>query len=274
MKQFKLWVLALGCTIAIMACTKKNVEPENPALLDTMKMIGTNWVPARAIKVKETSYTYDQVVPYKDGNGKLIYDKANTEKRNGKGYVYYDEKYKVVYVVDWPGAQGVASEGGHRPFYFNFDTRDTISVADALAGTKTWHVKHYDIYNAYMLSDANTPSGQTGLGKLRIIRTPFDELDEAQESPMIRNAVEIEMDEFVTQDGWGSYRLSDHILRPYKDRTIVFQLRDGRYVKYQLVNLYRSNPNVVNDKYEYQAPYYNFRYYIQQTPNNRTLKTR
>lgn len=276
MRLLKPGILTIGCCLLLFACSKNNSEPEQPVVpLDTMKMIGTNWVPARALKVKETSYTYDQVIPYKGTDGKLIYDKTKSEKRNGKGYIYYDEKYKVVYVVDWPGDQATtASQGGHRPFYFNFDTRDTVAVADALAGTKPWHVKHYDIYNAYMFTDAVTPAGQPGLGKVRVVRTPFDELDEALATPMIRNTVEIEMDEFVTTDGWGTYRLSDHILRPYKDRTIIFQLKDGRYVKYQLVNLYRSNPKVVNDKYEFQAPFYNFRYYIQQTPNDRNLKTR
>nr|WP_068891682.1 HmuY family protein [Pedobacter panaciterrae] len=274
MKQFKL--LMLVCSTILFACSKENSGSEKPEVLDTAKMAGTNWVPARAKMIKEMTYEYTAVVPYKDASGKLVYDKANSEKRQGKGHVYYDEKYQVVYVVDWPGAQASAAEGafGFRPFYFNFDTRDTVSVVAAQANTATWHVKHFDIYNAYMLSDASTAVNEPGLGKMRVVRTAFDELDEAPASAMIRNSVEIEMDENPTVDGWGTYRLSDHILRPYKHRTIIFQLRDGRYVKYQLASLYRTNPKVVNDKYEYEAPYYNFRYYIQQTPNNKTVKTR
>lgn len=276
MKQIKLWIMALALGAVMASCSKDDAESPEQAVPDTAKMAGTNWVPARAVKIKELDYDYTVVIPYKDGSGKTIWDKANSEIRAGKGYVYYDEKYKVVYVVDWPGEQGDAAAGafGFKPFYFNFDTRDTVAKVDAEAGTATWHVKHYDIYNAYMGTDATTAANEPGLGKVRIVRTPFDELDEAPDAAMIRNGIEIEMDGSAVVDGWGTYRLSDHILRPYKDRSLIFQLRDGRYIKYQLVNLYRTNPSVVRDKYEFEAPYFNFRYYIQETPNNRTLKTR
>lgn len=275
MKQLQIWSWAFGLSILFFSCSKEKSDP-GTEILDTAKMAGTNWVPARAIKIRDTSYSYNKVVPVKDATGKLVYDKANSEVRQGKGYVYYDEKFKVVYVVDWPGEQGdaAAGAGGFKPFYFNFDTRRNIDPTAALNRTATWHVKHSDIYDAYMETDALPVSDVSGKGKLRITRLPFDELDEAVNTPMLRTRLEIEMNTIEPVDGWATYRLADHILRPYKDRTITFQLRDGRYVKYQLANLYRTNPTVVNDKYEFEAPYFNFRYFIQQTPENRDLKTR
>jgi len=276
MKQTKLMMAVLVCGTVVMGCSKDKPEtPDVPAGADTAKVVGTNWVPARALKIQDTTYSYSQVIPYKDANGKFIYDKANSQTRQGKGYVYYDEKFKVVYVVDWPGIQGNAAEGaaGFEPFYFNFDKRHNVKKEAAQAGTAPWHIKFYDIYSAYVITDGDIDS-EGDLGKLRVYRTPFDELDEALDKTMLRTSVEIEMEENPSVDGWGIYRLSDHILRPYKDRSIVFRLKDGRYVKFQLVNLYRTNPLVVNDKYEFQAPYYNFRYYIQETPNNRIVKTR
>ena len=187
---------------------------------------------ARAVKIRDTTYSYNKVIPVADATGKLVYDKANSAIRQGKGYVYYDEKFKVVYVVDWPGEQGDAANGayGFKPMYFNFDTRHSVVTSAAEAGTATWHLKHYDIYNAYMSTNALPESDVSGKGKLRVHRTPFDELDEALSTPMVRTSVQIEMEDFSLIDGWGSYRLSDHILRPFKDRTITFQLRDGRYV--------------------------------------------
>jgi len=277
MKQLKTWAWAFGLSILFFSCAKERKDPETGTeVLDTAKIAGTNWVPARAVKIRDTSYSYSKVIPVKDGAGKLIYDKANSEIRSGKGYVYYDEKFKVVYVVDWPGEQGDATAGasGFKPLFFNFDTRHSVDPAAAQNRTATWHLKHFDIYNAFMETDALPASDVSGKGKLRVTRVPFDELDEATNTPMLRTSVQIEMNEIELVDGWGSYRLADHILRPYKDRTLTFQLRDGRYVKYQLANLYRSNPVVVNDKYEYEAPYYNFRYFIQQTPESRNLKTR
>lgn len=276
MKKLNLWIWAIGLSLSFAACSKDSDEPTTE-LLDTAKIVGTNWVPARAVQVQDTTYTYNKVIAVKDANGKLVYDKANSETRTGKGYVFYDEKFKVVYVVDWPGEQGDAALGaaGFKPFYFNFDKRHNVVQSAAEAKTATWHVVNHDIYSAFMDTDAPPATDVSGRGKLRVLRTPFDELDETYNAPMTRTSVQVEMDpNNVSSDGWGAYSLSDHILRPYKDRTITFQLRDGRYVKYQLVNLYRSNPPVVNDKYEYEAPFYNFRYFIQQTPDDRNVKTR
>ena len=273
--SFRSCFLALTASALLVSCAKDKEAPETPETPDTAKIVGTNWVPARAIKIQDTTYSYQKVVPYKDASGKLIYDKANLETKQGKGAVYYDEKFQVVYVVDWPGSQGSATGGaaGFEPFYFNFDRRHNIAPTSALAGTAPWHIKFYDIYSAYVVTDGVTGT-EGDLGKLRVYRTPFDELDEAVDKTMVRTSVEIEMEDFSPTDGWGRYRLSDHILHPYKDRCVVFRLKDGRYVKFQLANLYRSNPVTVTDKYEFEAPYFNFRYYIQQTPNSRVLKTR
>lgn len=273
MKKLKqnYWLIALIIPLLFTSCSKS--DDENQAEAETFKTEAP-WVPARAKKIKEMDFEYDAVIPYTAANGKKVWDKANIERRQGKGYVFLDEKYNVVYVVDWPGASTNAADGANKPFYFNFDTQDVVAEADALARTKTWHVKHFDIYNAFILTDYTTDNGQPGLGKLRIVRTPFDELDEAPAEPMIRVATTVEFEDREPVDGWGRYRLSDHILHPYKDRSFIFQLRDGRYVKYQLANMYRSNPDTVIDKYEYEAPFFNFRYYIQQTPYDRNIKTR
>jgi len=272
MKKIKLWMIGLIGMAALSSCGKDEVESPDNTVPDTAKKAGTNWVPARAKLLRDTSYTYSKVIPVKNVNGVWIYDKANSETQQGKGYVYYDEKFKVVYMVDWPGIAGNASQGaaGFKPFLFNFEKRFNITEEQANAGV-AWDIKFYDIYTAYIIANQ---AGATGdQGKLRVYRSSFDELDEALNQDMLRSSVEIEMDDFAPIDGWGRYRLTDHILHPY-DRTIVFRLRNGKYVKFQLMNLYRSNPTVVKDKYEFEAPYYNFKYYIQDTPNSRTLKTR
>ncbi len=114
-----------------------------------------------------------------------------------------------------------------------------------------------------------------GDGKVRIVRAAFDELAEAPQTPMIRNNIPIEMDtEPAIVDGWGMYHFNQHIMDYYPDRTIVFHLRDGRFVKFQMLSLYKGNPPVVNDKNEFPAPFLNCRYFIQQTPNERNLNTK
>ena len=271
MKTPKIFVLSFVCGIAMLSCSKDTENPEE-TVLDTAKMAGTNWVPARAIKLKDTSYSYNKVIPYKDASGKLVYDKANSENRQGKGYMYYDEKFKVVYVVDWPGIPGNAAEGaaGFKPFQFNFERRYNVTAAQADAGAD-WDIKFYDIYTAYIVPNRVGTTGDQG--KLRVYRNTFDELDEALNQEMVRTSVEIEMDDFATVDGWGRYRLTDHILHPY-DRTVVFSLKNCKYFKFELLNFYRNNTKTVTDKYEFEAPFYNFKYYVQDTPNSRVLKTR
>jgi|GEM_PF-853758 len=274
MKKIQLWLLGIVSIIAMASCAKNEVEAPEETAPDTARVAGTNWVPARAKLLRDTSYSYSKVIPYKNANGILVYDKANSETRQGKGYVYYDEKFKVVYMVDWPGVAGnaAAGAGGFEAFYFNFDKKHNITQEAALSGKASWHIKFYDIYTAYIVTDG-VANSEDDLGKLRVYRTPFNELDEAMDKTMLRTSVEIEMEDNSMVDGWGRYRLSDHILHPY-DRTIVFRLKDGRYVKFQLMNLYRTNPSLVKDKYEFEAPFYNFRYYVQEAPNNRTIKTR
>lgn len=272
MKKITLWMLSTVSIAILASCSKNEVQAPEDAVPDTAKVAGTNWVPARAKLLRDTSYSYSKVIPYKNASGVLVYDKANSETRQGKGYVYYDEKFKVVYMVDWPGISGNAAQGaaGFKPFLFNFEKKFNVTEEQASAGA-AWDIKFYDIYTAYIIPNKEGATGDQG--KLRVYRTSFDELDEALNQDMVRSSVEIEMDDFATVDGWGRYRLTDHILHPY-DRTIVFRLRNGKYVKFQLMNLYRTNPAVVKDKYEYEAPFYNFKYYVQETPNDRTIKTR
>jgi hypothetical protein len=114
-------------------------------------------------------------------------------------------------------------------------------------------------------------------GMIRTIASPFDELDQVPPIPAgLTKTTDLALAMSNTGGSWGYYIMASHILEPYRNKTNIIYLKDGRRVKFQLQNLYYGNPEpgTVKDKYEYPAPFFNFKYFIQQTPGNSNLKTR
>jgi hypothetical protein len=255
MNKLKFALMAMLAGAFMASCSKDNDAPEGPELPDTAKMTGSNWVPARVKKVSD--------------------------------YVYLDEKYQVVYVVNLPAPDvGKGASEGHRPVGFNFDTRSTIlgdnhdgavDVRYIWASTQNWHVYFDDMYNSSIHSNATTADWVEGEGKVKVVATAFDELKEAPTEAFTRSLIPVSLNESSPILSWGFYRLGTHALYPYKDHTLVFKLRDNRYVKMQLVNLYKDNPGTPpwweDPKSKTLAPFLNFRYFIQQTPGSRNIST-
>ena len=255
MKEMKLWAMLLLCSTFIFACSKDDIDPETPEVPDTARLAGTNWVPARVKKVSD--------------------------------YVYLDEKFNVVYVVNLPAPDvGKGASEGHRPLGFNFDTHSVILgdnhnlSTDAKyrwASTATWHFYMDDMYNSSVHTNATTDDWLAGEGKIRVVATPFDDLKEAPEDAMVRSVIPVSLDETSAILSWGFYRLGTHALYPFENNTMILKLRDNRFVKMQLVNLYKDNPGTppwwedLNSKN--LAPFLNFRYFIQQTPGSRNITT-
>jgi len=249
------YALVIALMALFVACSKDNdpqiePEPEEEGFLE-----GTNWVPARAKKVSE--------------------------------YIYLDEKYNVVYVVNLPTPDvGNAVSDGHRPLGFNFDTKsavlgdrndETDNTRFTWESTKDWHFYVDGIYDSSFHSDADSDEGEEGKGKVEVVMTPFDELDQVPaDLDFVHNANHLGLSEPNTS--WGYYYFNNHELKPYKDRTMLFLLKDGRYVKMQVVNLYKDNPDEApswrDEQTKSLAPFLNLKYYIQQTAGATDLKTR
>lgn len=267
--KYKFWLVTVVMPFIMTACSKDNdTTPENKPEPETFKEEAP-WVPGRAKLLKTLNYTYRQVIPK---NGEYLLE--NAETRNGKGYVFLDEKYNVVYVVDWPAGETHGSIVA-QPVYFNLDTRDTIARADVKAGkTDNWHINFNDIYNSTI--SVNYGEGFEN-GLIRTLASPFDELDQVPPIPEgLVKTTSLAVSMVPNGNSWGEYEMATHILTAYTNKTNVIYLKDGRRVKFQLQNLYRTNPGpgTVKDKYEYPAPFFNFRYFIQQTPGSTNIKTR
>lgn len=233
----------LALTLFFVCSCGKDNDTTTPA---ETYLEGTNWVPSRVKQLDE--------------------------------HIYLDEQYNVVYVVNYPAPDvGHGASEGHRAWYFNFDTHKAVDSAAAVDGEATWHIMFNSIYNSQINVDAATAEGKNGLGKIRVVRTAFDELTAAPADSMIRNSVPISFDINDVIDSWGYYQFSDHSLVPYKDRSLIFLLKDNRYVKVELVNLYKDNPATAPDYKDENtknlAPWFNFRYYVQETKGDLNLKT-
>lgn len=237
------------------ACSKGEDPIVEPEPEEEGFLAGTNWVPARVKKIND--------------------------------YAYLDEKFQVVYIVNLPCPDvGNSSSEGHRPLGFNFDSSMPIYGDNHNAGglsaytfetSSTWHFYVDNIYNSSFNTNATTADGQAGRGKVTVAKTLFDELDQVPSTAdFTKNVNHLGLSE--PNDSWGFYVFANHELRPYKDRSMLFLLQDGRYVKVQIVNLYKDNPaeapNWREPTTKTLAPYLNFKYYVQKEVGNTTIKTR
>jgi len=64
-------------------------------------------------------------------------------------------------------------------------------------------------------------------------------------------------------EGWFNYSANTHIMQALPNRTYAIRLPNGKYAKLQLINAYKGNPPAVTNL-NWPAPYYTFRYYVQQ----------
>ncbi|NGM66756.1 HmuY family protein [Sphingobacterium sp. SGR-19] len=74
-----------------------------------------------------------------------------------------------------------------------------------------------------------------------------------------------------SSSGWFRYSLDTHLMQPLPNRTYVIRLPNGKYAKLQLINAYKGNPPVVTNM-NWPAPYFTFRYYVQED-GSKNLKT-
>lgn len=74
-----------------------------------------------------------------------------------------------------------------------------------------------------------------------------------------------------SSSGWFRYVSDSHLMQALPNRTYVIRLPNGKYAKLQLINAYKGNPPVVTNV-NWPAPYFTFRYYVQED-GSRNLKT-
>lgn len=199
------------------------------------------------------------------------------------------EDGKSTVIRDLEGDTGASMADGvdgkqKRPFldwYFSFKTQQKITDTLANAKTSNWDIGFTGIYNSMIVinngSDEKRPGyGGPGKGLIVAVEKSYDLVTEA---PTLAE-MEANNLSFVGWDGypqpynrgWYFYDMSTHISVPVKGRTFVLLTADGKFAKLELLNIYKGNPSVVTDLH-WPAPYFTFRYYVQQD-GTRNLDTR
>lgn len=201
----------------------------------------------------------EEIAPgYEDGKSTAIYDLAGDTNASMSDGVDGKEK---------------------RPFYiflYRFSDKRQIwirNAADSARYLKTgeWDLAFTGPYNSEVYVNNANDESNPGYGgpatNTAIVR--YDQLySSVTEAPAddVFNQSEIGKIGWSSgpnSSGWFNYSLNTHLVVPIKNRIYVIRLADGKYAKLELINVYKGNPPTVSDL-NWPAPYYTFRYFVQQ----------
>lgn len=158
------------------------------------------------------------------------------------------------------------------------------NAADSARWLKTeeWDLAFTGPYNSELFVNnsvyVNNPGYQGLAAKTAVIlvNQPYDKVSTAPSESEFNNAAvkntAIGVASNENTNGWFSYDPSSHIMKRVPNNTYVIRLPNGKYAKLEIISIYKGNPPVVTQLY-WPAPYFTFRYYVQQDGSN-NLSTR
>jgi len=188
------------------------------------------------------------------------------------------EDGKSTVVKDLPGDIGntVGSGKPFTPFYFSF--RTGAKVEESKKVSTEWDIAFAKEYNSYVSinNGKNTESfglGGLGTGAMVVVNQSYDQVKEAPaDTEFTNNGITSAGWDSGAGNGWYFYELKTHIAVPVINRTYVLRTADGKFAKLQLISMYQGAPATVSDL-NWPAPYFTFRYYVQQD-GSRNLSTK
>lgn len=183
---------------------------------------------------------------------------------------------KSTVVNDLPGDVGKTVSTGFKTFYFSFATNAKVDSTQKL--TSQWDIAFAKEYNSYVsinnaTNDASFGFGGTGKGGMIAANKAYDQVTQApSDDDFNKSAITAAGWDSGNGNGWYFYDLKTHFAIPVKNRTYVLRTADGKYAKLEMVSMYKGAPAVVTDL-NWPAPYFTFRYYVQQD-GSRNLSTK
>jgi hypothetical protein len=185
-------------------------------------------------------------------------------------------------ITDLPGdTSATMADGGNNNFknmYFSFAANEAVLIGDDDKKSLRWDLAFTGPYNAEVYVNStdnpyNPGYGGPGKGAVVQIDRPYDQVVTApsDESFAASAITKIGWDA-GNGAGWFFYSLANHICVPIRNRTFVLRTAGGKYAKLEMINVYKGNPPVVTDLF-WPAPYFTFRYYVQQD-GSRNLQTK
>ncbi|NQX41031.1 HmuY protein [Pedobacter steynii] len=185
---------------------------------------------------------------------------------------------KSTIIKDLPGDVGKTVGGGAEfdPQYFSFKTGAKVATTEKL--TSGWDLVFVKEYNSFVSvnngKDGNSLGfGGPGKGGMVVINKAYDEVKEAPaDTEFAANGITGAGWDSGNGNGWYFYELKTHIAVPIKNRTYVLRTAEGKYAKLEMFSMYKGNPATVSDL-KWPAPYFTFRYYVQED-GSRNLNTK
>jgi len=181
-----------------------------------------------------------------------------------------------IVVTDLPGDTGRTVATGFRTFYFSLTTN--AKVDSTQKQTADWDICFAREYNSYLGVNSGTDNASYGIGgpghgAMVQVNQAYDQVTTAPSDDVFKNnGVSSAGWDPGNGTGWYFYDLNTHIAVPIKNRTFVIRTATGKYAKLELVSMYKGAPAVVTNLY-WPAPYFTFRYYVQQD-GTRNLATK
>lgn len=203
---------------------------------------------------------------YEDGKSTVIYDLAgDTEASMGDGVDGKDRRDFNIFLFRFRDGRQIW-------------VRNAIDSATWLP-TKEWDLAFTGPYNSEVFVNNTYHEFNPGYGgeakhsAVILIRQPYEAVHVAPSDEEF-DASDVNKIGWAASDasyGWFRYSLQTHIMQALPNRTYVMRLPDGKYGKLQLINAYKGNPEAVTNM-NWPAPYYTFRYFVQQD-GSRNLDT-
>lgn len=183
---------------------------------------------------------------------------------------------------DTNGSVGDTGDGkikkGFDVFLFHLADQKQIWLHSAADSAKWLQTNEWDLaftgpYNSEIyLNNAiytDNPGYQGKAPKTAVIlvKQAYENVSTAPSESEFNNAnvrnTKIGLFSSADDNGWYNYELTTHLLKRIPNKTYVLRLPDGRYAKLEIISVYKGNPPVVTQLY-WPAPYFTFRYFIQQ----------
>jgi hypothetical protein len=193
-----------------------------------------------------------------------------------------DGKSTVIY--DLPGdieasmGEGVDGKEARDIHIFLFRFRDQRQIwvktkADSLQWLKTkdWDIAFTGPYNSEIYVNNADDESNPGYGgdatntAVILVQKAYQSVVSAPSDAEFDNsqAGKIGWAASSSSNGWFQYSANTHIMQALPNRTYAIRLPDGKYAKFHLVTAYNGTPPSVTNM-NWPAPYYTFRYYVQQ----------
>ena len=151
---------------------------------------------------------------------------------------------------------------GTPPDYTLFSFESGAIVPDADSAGTSW-----DIGLAGLRIILNGGVNGPGSTEAQILTGLFDEITAAPETGYVTDTEDSNAIPTGSGNGWYHYNLNgNNVVSPIPGRVMVLQTNDGNYVKFEILNYYRGNPDITTDEFLNDRPdgrYYSIRYVYQ-----------